>query len=132
MNDRETHAEAQLMEEAVKQRIQTKGGWLFASLEPCSHRTGNGLTSCAQMAIDSGVSRVVFTGLDPAGKVNGAGIELLSSHGVQVLQIPALIQAALAANAHYAHFQRTLMNFSGTTLLTNNPCFNMISLLCRN
>lgn len=112
LSDRDTHAEAQLMQKARENGIETRNSWLFSNLEPCSHRTDLGLKSCAQMAIDHGVSRVVFTGLDPAEKVNGTGIDLLNRHHVEVLQIPALIPAALAVNSHYAHFQRTLMALS--------------------
>ncbi|MEQ3696619.1 MAG: bifunctional diaminohydroxyphosphoribosylaminopyrimidine deaminase/5-amino-6-(5-phosphoribosylamino)uracil reductase RibD [Pseudomonadales bacterium] len=73
------HAERMALAEAGE---LARGATAYVSLEPCSH---TGRTSpCADALIESGVSRVVFAGVDPYAKVAGAGLDKLRVAGIQV------------------------------------------------
>ena len=52
------------------------------TLEPCSHFGSQ--PPCAELLVDLKVKRVVIAMIDPFSKVQGKGIELLKSHGVEV------------------------------------------------
>ena len=73
-----THAEVN----AIATASRTVGHELFVTLEPCSH---HGKTPpCADAVIAAGFSRVVIGCQDPAGHVDGAGIEKLRHAGIDV------------------------------------------------
>ncbi len=59
-----------------------KGADLYVNLEPCSHF---GKTPpCADLIIEKGIKKVVFSNFDPNPKVNGAGYKKLKENGVEV------------------------------------------------
>lgn len=65
-----------------KVNFKAQGATLFVTLEPCCHlgRTG----PCVPKIIESGVSRVVVSGLDPYHRVNGGGVSELRANGIKV------------------------------------------------
>ncbi len=72
------HAEVLALED-VKQN--SKGSTIYVNLEPCSH---HGKTPpCAEALAAAKVSRVVTAMTDPNPLVNGQGLKLLQSHGIQ-------------------------------------------------
>jgi len=73
------HAEAV----AIKACGQTaKGATLYTTLEPCCHF---GKTPpCTDLIIQSGISKVVCSAIDPNPRVNGKGLKQLVKKGVQV------------------------------------------------
>jgi diaminohydroxyphosphoribosylaminopyrimidine deaminase/5-amino-6-(5-phosphoribosylamino)uracil reductase len=76
------HAEVNAIENA-KQSESVRGSTLFVNLEPCCH-TNKTTPPCAQRLIEEGIKKIVICNLDPNPLVNGKGIELLKSHGVEV------------------------------------------------
>ena len=59
------------------------GATLYVTLEPCAHF---GKTSpCADLIIQSKISRVVIATIDPDPRVNGSGIKKLEEAGIEVI-----------------------------------------------
>ncbi len=75
------HAELDAIKKA-KESIQ--GATVYVNLEPCCH-TNKSTPPCSQRLIQEGVKKVVFCNIDPNENVNGKGIELLRSHGIEVI-----------------------------------------------
>ncbi|HXH74220.1 MAG TPA: bifunctional diaminohydroxyphosphoribosylaminopyrimidine deaminase/5-amino-6-(5-phosphoribosylamino)uracil reductase RibD [Bacteriovoracaceae bacterium] len=59
------------------------GATIYVNLEPCCH-TNKQTPPCAQRLIEEKISKVVICNLDPNPLVNGKGVELLRSHGIEV------------------------------------------------
>ncbi len=60
-----------------------EGATVYVNLEPCCH-TNKKTPPCAQKLILEKVKKVVICNLDPNPLVNGQGVELLRSHGIEV------------------------------------------------
>jgi diaminohydroxyphosphoribosylaminopyrimidine deaminase/5-amino-6-(5-phosphoribosylamino)uracil reductase len=74
------HAEAQALAQAGA--AQARGADVYVTLEPCAH---HGKTPpCAQTLIDAGVTRVFIGCGDPDARVNGRGVEMLKTSGINV------------------------------------------------
>ncbi|XBC44254.1 MAG: bifunctional diaminohydroxyphosphoribosylaminopyrimidine deaminase/5-amino-6-(5-phosphoribosylamino)uracil reductase RibD [Buchnera aphidicola (Schlechtendalia peitan)] len=73
------HAEIHALRQAGK---KSKGATAYVTLEPCSHF---GKTPpCCIALIQSGISRVVISVLDPNPKISGKGVEWLKKEGISV------------------------------------------------
>ena len=75
------HAEILALEQAGS---AARGATLYTNLEPCSHQGRTG--PCAEAVIRSGVRRVVIGMRDPNPLVNGGGVALLRSAGIEVVE----------------------------------------------
>jgi diaminohydroxyphosphoribosylaminopyrimidine deaminase/5-amino-6-(5-phosphoribosylamino)uracil reductase len=76
----EDHAELA----AIKNSKESlEGATIYVSLEPCCH-TNKTTPPCAQRLIQEKFKKVVICNLDPNPSVNGKGVELLRSHGIEV------------------------------------------------
>ncbi len=74
------HAEIAAINNATE---SLTGATIYVNLEPCCHT--NKLTHpCAQKLIEKGFKKVIVCNLDPNPNVNGQGLELLRSHGIEV------------------------------------------------
>jgi diaminohydroxyphosphoribosylaminopyrimidine deaminase / 5-amino-6-(5-phosphoribosylamino)uracil reductase len=99
------HAEIVALRDAG---ARARGATLYCTLEPCSH-TGR-TAPCAPAVAEAAVSRVVIAASDPNPLVNGRGIEILRSRGIDVTT------GVLAAEAH-------ALNRPFVTLMTRHRPF---------
>lgn len=76
----EDHAELAAIKNAKE---SLEGATIYVSLEPCCH-TNKTTPPCAQRLIQEKFKKVVICNLDPNPNVNGNGVELLRSHGIEV------------------------------------------------
>jgi diaminohydroxyphosphoribosylaminopyrimidine deaminase / 5-amino-6-(5-phosphoribosylamino)uracil reductase len=72
---------------------------MYSSLEPCAARFSRP-TPCADLIIESGVSRVVIAWQEPPIFVPGGGAARLREAGVDVKVLDEFASAARAVNAH--------------------------------
>lgn len=105
------HAEARAIEIANNTNIDLNGADLYVTLEPCSHHGKN--PPCAAAIIESGISRVFVANKDPFFKVNGKGIQLLRTSGIEVVE-DFLHEFALDVNKYF--FSRVQKNRPYITL----------------
>jgi diaminohydroxyphosphoribosylaminopyrimidine deaminase/5-amino-6-(5-phosphoribosylamino)uracil reductase len=76
------HAEADALNTARAQGLDTRGATAYVTLEPCSH---HGRTPpCADALVAAGVARVVVAVEDPDQQVGGRGLARLRAAGVDV------------------------------------------------
>lgn len=74
------HAEVDALKNASE---SPEGATIYVNLEPCCH-TNKTTPPCAQRLIKEKIKKVVIANLDPHPEVNGKGVELLRSHGIEV------------------------------------------------
>lgn len=78
---RHEHAE-RIAVQSLASKDLLRGATAYVTLEPCSHFGSQ--PPCADLFLNSGLSRLVVAVQDPDPRVNGAGIERLRSSGIQV------------------------------------------------
>lgn len=76
----EPHAELDAINKAAE---SLEGATIYVNLEPCCH-TNKTTPPCAQRIIREKFKKVIICNLDPNPSVNGKGMELLRSHGIEV------------------------------------------------
>ena len=75
------HAERDAIKNATRSIV---GATLYCNLEPCCH-TNKKTLPCAQYLIESQISKVVISNLDPNPAVAGKGVKLLQDAGIEVV-----------------------------------------------
>ncbi len=94
----QAHAEVNALRKAGE---AAHGATLYVTLEPCSHQ---GKTPpCVQAILDYGIAHVVVGVKDPNPKVNGKGIQMLKSKGIEV-STGVLEEACYQLNESYFYF----------------------------
>jgi len=78
------HAEVNAILDAKARGENIEGSTLYCNLEPCSH-TNKQTPPCAPLVAAEKIARVVIANIDPNPHVNGGGIELLRSQGIDVI-----------------------------------------------
>ncbi|MDZ7764649.1 MAG: bifunctional diaminohydroxyphosphoribosylaminopyrimidine deaminase/5-amino-6-(5-phosphoribosylamino)uracil reductase RibD [Melioribacteraceae bacterium] len=76
----ENHAEREAI---LQSKVDLKDADLYCNLEPCNH-SNKRTPPCVPLIIESGISRVFVSNLDPNPEVNGKGIKELRAAGVEV------------------------------------------------
>jgi diaminohydroxyphosphoribosylaminopyrimidine deaminase/5-amino-6-(5-phosphoribosylamino)uracil reductase len=84
------HAETMALAEAGE---AARGATVYATLEPCCHRSGRG-PACADLLIEAGVARIVAALADPDPRVDGGGFERLGEAGIELATGPGAEAAA--------------------------------------
>jgi diaminohydroxyphosphoribosylaminopyrimidine deaminase/5-amino-6-(5-phosphoribosylamino)uracil reductase len=84
------HAEAMALAEAGE---SARGSTVYATLEPCCHRSERG-PACADLLAEAGVARVVAALEDPDPRMTGKGFERLRSAGIEVVVGPGAVGSA--------------------------------------
>lgn len=80
----QSHAEANAIDDAIKNEVDLTKTTLYCTLEPCCHT--NKLTPpCADLIIKKKIQKVVVGCLDPNPNVAGKGVEKLRASGIEVL-----------------------------------------------
>lgn len=100
------HAEAEAI---INAKESLHGATLYVSLEPCCHKDKK-TPPCTDAIINSGIKRVVIAMRDPNPKVSGKGIEILKSHGIEVIE-GVLEQEAKKLNEFYIKYITTKTPF---------------------
>jgi diaminohydroxyphosphoribosylaminopyrimidine deaminase / 5-amino-6-(5-phosphoribosylamino)uracil reductase len=75
------HAEAEALAEAGE---AARGAVLYATLEPCAHRSERG-PACADLVAEAGLARVVAGIEDPDPRTAGSGLARLREEGIEVV-----------------------------------------------
>jgi diaminohydroxyphosphoribosylaminopyrimidine deaminase/5-amino-6-(5-phosphoribosylamino)uracil reductase len=78
------HAEVNALLDARVRGEKIEGATLYCNLEPCSH-TKKQTPPCAPLIAEEKIARVVIANVDQNPQVSGSGIELLRSHGIEVI-----------------------------------------------
>jgi diaminohydroxyphosphoribosylaminopyrimidine deaminase/5-amino-6-(5-phosphoribosylamino)uracil reductase len=102
----EDHAELSAIKNATE---SVEGATLYVNLEPCCH-TNKQTPPCAQRLIQEKIKKVVIANLDPNPHVNGGGIELLRSQGIEVIH-GILSSEGEKLNEVFFHAQRSKLPF---------------------
>lgn len=97
------HAEVNCIQSVPREFISLiEKSTLYVSLEPCSHQ---GKTPpCVHLIIRQKIKKVVIACRDFSEKVNGKGIEILKSNGVEVIE-GVLEQEAIKLNRRFFVFE---------------------------
>jgi diaminohydroxyphosphoribosylaminopyrimidine deaminase / 5-amino-6-(5-phosphoribosylamino)uracil reductase len=99
-NDPFVHAEESALGKLAPGEPRLAGATIYSTLEPCSQRKSRPRT-CTQLIIASGIGRVVIAWREPSLFVADCqGYELLEQAGLDVTELPAFAEQAIAPNRH--------------------------------
>lgn len=94
------HAEESALSKVPAGDQGLSGATLYSTLEPCSTRA-SAPKSCARLAIDAGIGRVVIAWREPPIFVDHCeGVELLRAEGIKVDLLSEFAATAKEPNAH--------------------------------
>ena len=94
-----------------------EGATIYVNLEPCCH-TSKRTPPCAQRLIAEKIKKVVICNLDPNPLVNGQGVDLLRSSGIEV-EHGILSEEGERLNEVFFHSQRNKKPFIHLKLATS-------------
>lgn len=94
------HAEEVAFAKAEALGLETAGGFLYVTLEPCGTRKSK-QRSCSVITVEKGISRVIYAASEPPLFVaQQNGLERLRGAGVEVLQMPGFEERFRRLHAH--------------------------------
>ena len=76
------HAEENALNKVLDKKVLLNAS-IYVTLEPCSHKNTNG-KSCADLIIESGISEVFISCVDPDLRTNGKSINLFKKNNIKV------------------------------------------------
>ncbi|GAA4530309.1 MULTISPECIES: deaminase [Nonomuraea] len=98
--DEHVHAEEAALAKLPAGDPRLNKATLYSTLEPCNKRRSRPRT-CTQLILQAGIPRVVIAWTEPPTFVTDAnGTETLTAHGVTVITLPELAEAARSVNTH--------------------------------
>ncbi|WP_280476367.1 dihydrofolate reductase family protein [Nocardia farcinica] len=99
--DPKVHAEEAALNKLDPRDPRLSRATIYSTLEPCSQRATAGRPPCTDRILAAGIPRVVIAWREPSTfVVNCVGVEKLREHGVDVVELPELAEAATAMNRH--------------------------------
>lgn len=100
-SDPKEHAEEAALAKLDTADPRLRRATLYSTLEPCSERATKSRLPCTDRVIAAEIPTVVIAWREPATFVeNCVGVEKLRSHGVRVVELPELAEAAMEMNRH--------------------------------
>jgi diaminohydroxyphosphoribosylaminopyrimidine deaminase / 5-amino-6-(5-phosphoribosylamino)uracil reductase len=98
--DEHVHAEESALAKLEDGDPRLAGATIYSTLEPCSERKSRPL-SCTALILKAGIPRVVMAWREPALFVADCqGFELLTSAGLNVVEMPEFAEDAKGINSH--------------------------------
>ncbi|WP_249040448.1 deaminase [Nocardia cyriacigeorgica] len=99
--DPKVHAEESALDKLAADDPRLAGATIYSTLEPCSERATATRLPCTERILRAGIPRVVIAWREPATFVTDCvGVERLRQHGVEVVELPDLAEAAMSMNRH--------------------------------
>ncbi|MEU7139528.1 dihydrofolate reductase family protein [Nocardia sp. NPDC046473] len=99
--DAKVHAEESALNKLDADDPRLARATIYTTLEPCSQRGTATRLPCTDRILRAGIPRVVLAWREPATFVtNCVGVEKLQQHGVEVVELAELADAAMAMNRH--------------------------------
>lgn len=99
--DAKVHAEESALDKLGADDPRLARATIYTTLEPCSQRGTATRLPCTDRILRAGIPRVVLAWREPATFVtNCVGVEKLRQHGVEVVELPELADAAMSMNRH--------------------------------
>ncbi|WP_280468629.1 deaminase [Nocardia cyriacigeorgica] len=99
--DAKVHAEESALNKLAADDPRLAGATIYSTLEPCSRRATATRLPCTERILRAGIPRVVIAWREPSTFVtNCVGVQRLREHGVEVVELPELAEAAMSMNRH--------------------------------
>jgi pyrimidine deaminase RibD-like protein len=99
--DEKVHAEEAALNKLDAKDPRLVRATIYSTLEPCSQRATPTRPPCTDRILAAGIPRVVIAWREPTTFVtNCVGVEKLRQHGVEVVELSDLAEAAMSTNRH--------------------------------
>jgi pyrimidine deaminase RibD-like protein len=95
----DNHAEEEAIAKALAEGADLRGATMYCTMEPCTTRSSKP-TSCTELIIRNGFSRVVFALREPDLFVRCEGTRRLEEAGIEVLDMDGYATDVLRINSH--------------------------------
>jgi pyrimidine deaminase RibD-like protein len=99
--DPKVHAEESALDKLDANDPRLARATIYSTLEPCSERATKTRPPCTERILQAGIPAVVIAWREPSTFVEDCvGVEKLREHGVEVIELAELADAAMAMNRH--------------------------------
>src|SRR5262245_46145903 len=98
-SDPKVHAEESALDKLEPDDPRLSTPTIYSTLEPCSERATKTRLPCTDRILHAGIPQVVIAWREPSTFVEDCiGVEKLQQHGVKVIELTELTEAAMAMN----------------------------------